>query len=386
MDEIASPNEDENSEAALDAAGGSSKGPVRAYSPAVLTDRQPRVADLVPTRPLLVVFLILLGVTGVAAIETIHIHTVTLPLREGAAQLAALNVRERGSLASWYSSVLLAGATAAALVVFGIRSHRVDDYRGRYRIWLWAAAALAWLSLDAATGLHDALGLAIATLAGKQVLTGTLAASCLITWLALYGLVLGALTIRLAIEVWPSLASFAALLIAALLYFVSGLMRIEMLSAATPLIAAVADSTVTLLAHVSLAAAIGLFARHVYLDAQGRLKVHIDPDKKRPKPKNRSKLKVVKQEKPEQQDNREPAKPAVAAAAKSSDPIRFGASGNSASGPAKSGATLSKAALSSGDYDDDSDEDDDDYGGERLSKSERRRLKKLARNQQRRAA
>src|SRR4029453_3423720 len=154
--------------------------------------------------------------------------------------------------------------------VFGIRSHRVDDYRGRYRIWLWAAAALAWLSLDAATGLHDALGFAIATLAGKQVLTGTFVASCLITWLALYGLVLGALTIRLAIEVWPSLASFAALLIAALLYFVSGLMRIEMLSAANPLIAAVADSTVTMLAHVSLAGAVGLFPRPVFFYAQGR--------------------------------------------------------------------------------------------------------------------
>ena len=387
MDEIASPTEDESPEAALDTAGGSSKGPVRAYSPAVLAERQPRVADLVPTRPLLVVFLILLAVTGVAAIETIHIHSVTLPLQDGAAHLAALDVRERGSLATWYSSMLLTGATVAALVVFGIRSHRVDDYRGRYRIWLWTAAALAWLSLDAATGLHDALGLAIATLAGKQVLTGTLAASCLITWLALYGLVLGALTIRLAIEVWPSLPSFAALLVAALLYFVSGLMRMEMLSAANSLIAAVAHSTVTLLAHVSLASAIGLFTRHVYLDAQGRLKVHIDPDKKRPKPKNRSKLKVVKQEKPEPQETAAPAKPAIAAAAKATEPIRFGASGTAASGAAKSGASISKAALSSADYDDDSDEDeDDDYGGEKLSKSERRRLKKLARNPQRRAA
>ena len=31
------------------------------------------------------------------------------------------------------------------MVVFGIRSHRVDDYRGHYRIWLWTAAAVPFV-------------------------------------------------------------------------------------------------------------------------------------------------------------------------------------------------------------------------------------------------
>src|SRR5262245_53388989 len=89
------------------------------------------------------------------------------------------------------------------------RTASMTSAAGRYRIGPWAAAALAWLSIDATTGLHDALGLAITQVVGKSVLGGTLAASCTATWLAVYGLLLGTLLIRLAIEVWSSLASFA---------------------------------------------------------------------------------------------------------------------------------------------------------------------------------
>jgi hypothetical protein len=384
MDEIASPTSDDQQDAPT--AASSAKGPVRAYCPAVLNERQLRLTDLILVRPMLVAALLLLGLTGIATVEAIHIHAATLPLKRGAAQLlAALDATARGSLVAWYSSLLLLAATALALIVFAIRAHRVDDYRGRYRIWLWAAAALAWLSLDAATGLHDAIGLGLALAAGRPVLAESLPAACTVSWLALYGLVLGTLGIRLAIEVWPSLPSFAALLLAGLLYLVGGLMQLEMLPAATPLGQSVAETTVALLAHWALAAAVGLFARHVYLDATGRLKVHIDPDKRRAsKSKGRAKLKVVK-EASAAESNRPAEQPAVRPAAATSEPARFGA----ASTAARPGASISKSSLSAPKYgDDDEDEEDaSDYGGEKLSRSERRRLKKLARqNGQRRAA
>jgi len=386
MDEIASPTEADSPQSALAAAGGSAKGPVRAYGPAVLSERQPKVTELLPVRPLLFLTLVLLGLTGIAAIEAIHIHVVTLPQSEGAVYLKSLDVRERGSLAAWYSSALLAGAVGLALVIFGIRAHRVDDYRGRYRIWLWASVALAWLSLDAATAVHDAIGLVLTLLAGKQALGGNLNAICALTWIVLYGVLFGTLGLRLAIEVWSSLASFAMLALAGLLYVVSGLMELRLLAIDMPLVSAVAQSTIAMAAHVTLAAAIGLYARQVYLDAQGRLKVHIDPDQKKPKNKSRAKLKVVKSDK--SADDVEPSKTAVAA--KPSGGIRFGGSNPAPSGPlAKAGASISKAELSSQDADDEDEEDDEDagFGGQQLSKSERRRLKKLARrDQQRRAA
>jgi hypothetical protein len=269
------------------------------------------------------------------------------------------------------------------MLVLGIRSQRVDDYRGCYRVWLWATAALAWLSLDAATGLHDALGLAVTFAAGQQPPTASLIAGSTMTWLAIYALVLGGLGIRLAIEVWPSLPSFGGLLLAGLLYLCAGLMQLQMLAVGTPLVQAVTGSSVTLLAHLALTASIALYARHVYLDASGRLKVHIDPDKRIKKTKSRARLKVVK-------DKTEPAQPADTSAAKpaAAKPAEAGRFGAAASG-AKPGAAISKAALTAPPYDSEDDEDDDadDYGGEKLSRSERRRLKKLARqSNQRRAA
>jgi hypothetical protein len=371
MDEIAAPNEADNTEQAAS----SSKGPVRAYAPAVLNERQPRVTELLPTRPLWAACLILLGLTGIAAIEAIHIHAVTLPLKQGAEQLAALDARQRGSLATWYSAGMLMASAILAAVTFGVRSHRVDDYRGRYRVWLWAVPALAWLSIDAATGLHDAIGLGLTLLAGQQI-AAPLPAACTATWIAIYALLLGTLGIRLAMEIWPSIPSFAALSVAALLYLFTGLFELGMLpAAASPLVASVVESTVAMLAHLSLLSAIGLYARHVLLDAGGRLKVHIDPDKKKPKAKSKAKLKVVKE------DRDEPVKKPAASspAAKPSQPAA-GSSGNVSS--SRPGASISKSTLNSPEDED----DEEDYGDDSLSKSERRRLKKMSRREQRRAA
>ena len=362
-DELAQPAETESADSAPAPGGGSAKGPVRAYCSAVLAERQLRVTDFVPVRPLWAAVAILLAVTAVAA----------------------LDAAQRGSVASWFAGMLLASGAMLALATFGIRLHRVDDYRGRYRVWLWTATALAWASLDATTGIHDALGCGLALLAGKTPDSGSFSAACTISWLAVYGLLFGTLAIRLAIEIWCSLLSVGALAVAGTLYLIAGLGVLGMLPQSGPLVDSVVRTTALLLAHVALVSAIALYARHVYLDATGRLKVHIDPDKKRQAKKPKARLKILKTDKDDFEE-RPATRPAVAAEkSPSNGPLKFGAA---ASNQPKSGAAIAKSAASSADYEDeDEDEDDDSLGGERLSRAERRRLKKLARRDgQRRAA
>lgn len=391
MDEIASPPSETDNPDSPPATGGSAKGPVRAYSPAVLAERQPRVCDFVPVRPFAAVFLVLLALTGVAAIETTYIYLATSPLGSAAEHLTALDVAQRGSVVSIYSSLLLALGAAGALAIYGIRSHRVDDYRGRYRIWLWTTAALAWGSLDAATGLHQALGAGIALLSGQPLGGEAGATAVKVSWLAIYVLVLGTLAIRAAIEVWPSLPSFTALAVAGLLYLVAAMLSLGMFQAVSPLVNAVAATTAVMLAHVALISSVGLYARHVHLDAQGRLKVHIDPDRKKgKKSKSKAKLKVVKEDKADDEPATKPAaKPAAAAEAKPATTPRFGWGGSGSNQSAKASASISKSSESS-DYDEDEDDESDSDGDQKLSRSERKRLKKLARReqqqQQRRAA
>lgn len=394
MDEIASPAEEDSSAAP----SGAAKGPVRAYHEAVLNQRQPRVTDLLPVRPLWVVVLLLIGLTGIATIEAIHVHAATLPPIEGVEHLASLNAGSPGSLAAWYASAMLAAAAAMAAVVFGIRAHRIDDYRGHYRIWLWTAAALTWMSLDAATGIHNALGLALTLVAGKQVVSASLDAGCTLTWVAVYTLIFGGLGLRLVVELWHSRLSLTALLVAGFLYFDAALFELQMLQSPAALISGFVESTLVLLAHLSLLAAVGLYARHVLLDASGRLKVHLDAERKTKV--KRTKLKVVKTDKVEEPKAKPAAagpaaKPRPVAAettveaekpAKLADSLKFGSSVSSPSAASKPGVSVAKSNLSKPMDDDEDEDEDDEYGGSNLSKSERRRMKKEARREQRRAA
>jgi hypothetical protein len=340
------------------------------------------VTDLLPVRPLWVVVLLLAGLTGIAAIEAIHVHAVSLPAIAGAELLAPLNADSRGSLAAWYASAMLAAAAALSIVAFSIRSHRIDDYRGRYRIWLWTAAALTWLSLDSATGIHNSLGFALTLLTGQQVVTTSLEAGCTLTWIAVYGLVFGTLGLRLIFELWNSRLSLTALLVAGFLYCDVALLELDIIRAPANLIAGTLESTLVLLGHFSLLAAIGFYARHVLLDASGRLKVHLDANRKSKSKRSKSKPRSMVAVAPQTIDAPKP-RPVVA--------VSGGAGVNptspAPSSAAKAGVSISKNNLTSPDDYDDEEDDEGEYGNSNLSKSERRRLKKLARrDQQRRAA
>lgn len=398
MDEIAAPG-DADKPAPM-----GSKGPVRAYNESVLADRQRRVSEFIPVRPFQVVTLILLLITAIAAIEALYIftappggHVAALHKSPGAEHaFAALDLAARGNLGSWFSSLLFAGGTLTILGLLSIRAHRVDDYRGRYRVWWWVAAAFAFASVDTATGLHDSLGEAGQILAGDSISGGRT-----LLWISAYGLVFGTLSIRAAFEIWSSLLAVTFGSLAALFYFAGIALQLEVVSLeAGNVLQTVIVSSLTLSAHVSLVTAVLLYARHVHLDAQGRLLVSADPAAK-PKKKAKSKAKLavvsddeeetkpsakdkktdVKKEEP-QKDAAPVAKPASAAAVA----LKFGSASSAQASASISAKPAAKPVVrASDDEDDDADEDDD----ETTSKSDRKRLKKLARReqqQQRRAA
>jgi hypothetical protein len=378
MEEVASPPDSE--QAAPIPAG--KRATVRAYAEQVLTDRQPRISDLIPLRPLVITVLVLTMLTCVAAIETIHICCETSPhltraLRSLAidrAQLAPINLATRANLASWYSSLLLAAGAALSLMIFAIRCHRVDDYRGRYRLWLWACAGLLWASLDAATGIHALVGGSLAWLSGSRELA-------VLGWLAVYLLVFGVLSVRMAIETWHSIESFAALSIAAVLYLVAGMTALGWVTYPGYLLATVLETSLVMIAHVTLLAGLMLYARHVHLDAQGKLPLRLRRQGPKPKRKSRTKLGVVgSHDKEDGEERKAAAKTSGSGAAASKLPSTAPAATSARPGPLA--AKVAASVSQDGDDDDATDASDDD---EQLSKSERRRLKKLMR-QQRRAA
>lgn len=377
MDEIATPSDTDKAQPAT------AKGPVRAYHESVLGDRQRRVSEFIPLRPFAVIMTILLLLTAVAVIEALYIFTAPLEGHvEGAHAFAALDLGSRGNIGSWFSSLLFAAGCLSVMGLLSIRAHRVDDYRGRYRVWWWIAASLLWASIDTATGLHDALGQGIQILAGDTMPGGRK-----LMWIGVYGLVFGTLATRAAFEIWSSFLAVASMSCAALLYFACIGLQLGLLPALGDVVLTnVVASSLALVGHVSLVCGVLLYARHVHLDAQGRLLVNAEPKAKK-KPKSKAKLAVVadddekadKKATAKKDEKKEPEKKETAAPAAANKTAVSGLKFGSSASPQASASISSKTNTAPAKQDEDEDEDEDDDS--LASKAERRRLKKLARRE-----
>lgn len=399
----------------------------RAYATAARDEAETRVADLVPTRPLGVVVFALLGLCAIAAVELVYTFLPDWYGVFGSRAIEVLDVTSRGSLAAWLTSVMLGSSSLTALLVYVIRRHKMDDYRGRYRLWLWCSAALLLASVNAVAGLHEMFELIATKLTGRELLTRGPA------WaLASIGLVSLVLGVFVLVDAWRSRVSAGAIAIVALLYGAAAYFTL-FAPPATTMAMTMIVSSVTLVAHLSLLVALLLYARHVLLESRGL--IAIKPKKKRtPKPKpakkpvkekavKPAKTDVEEEDEEEEEPAPEPKKPdriikidpphnkTVAAAsisnktvatppktepktvakteAKKEEPaakqpgplsrlIGFGRK------PAETPPPAAKVTSTKPVVDDDDDDDDDDdssSGSAKMSKADKRRLKKMKRRE-----
>ena len=234
----------------------------RRYSEAAKEGRQPPVTCLIPKRPWTLLTLGLTGLLGVAVIQNLYTQVyLSAPARHQSA-LAGLDVTARGSIGGWYASLLLGLAAVTSVLIFALRRHRLDDYRGRYRAWLWIPAVLLLASLDAATGLHAVL----ATLLAENVSTSL--ASPAACQLALLWTVFGIVGLRVCWEVWASRLAVAAMMAAASMYVLASLIELNLWLDAFSMLALTAGSACQLLGHLAVAATAVAYCRFVYLEAQ----------------------------------------------------------------------------------------------------------------------
>lgn len=402
---------------------GAPKVPCRGYSAAVSVESQPPISCLIATRPWTLTVLVLAAFTVIVGLEAAYakiFHAAGLPSEV----TAALNVTARGSLAAWFSSVLLSLAAVNSLLVYWLRSHKLDDYRGRYRVWLWTALGLACVAVDASTGLHSVVGYLIAGSFETLWLRNPE-----VNGVIFMALVCGGLAVRLGFEIWPSRLARSWSLVAAIGYLAAILIHLDVLVVDSVILAAMAESTAILVANLAVTCAVAGFCRYVYLESQGTLK----PRRERPKkqaaekqaadaPAKPAKLPKGAKKASAQQSAAEasaatPAKPAEStppnrtlrtetvnsksircdSAHQSRGEARAATTVADTASPSKQApapaapatvapATVAPAITQSAAFDDESAEDDDisDFDpetGERLSKSERRRLRKQMRRQ-----
>jgi hypothetical protein len=210
------------------------------------------------------VALFLLGGLAITGIELLYARLfVDLP-EQFETSLAVFDLKGRGNIADWFSSLTLFIGAITSQLVYLIRRHRLDDYRGRYRVWQWATACFLIGSFDAVTGAHAIFQPAMIQLTGKTLLgDGAIWASLVV------GIAVAACFVRLAIEISGSRIATAFMSLAAGSYVGFLVVTYHPALSAVELTRIIAGSATLLAGHFFLVYAVTLYGRHVYQEAQG---------------------------------------------------------------------------------------------------------------------
>jgi hypothetical protein len=291
---------------------------------------------------------------GLALIAVIHVlyRYVYVAANESLREcLTSFDVLARGSLASWFAGVVLAVSAFASLLVYQIRRHRTDDYRGRYRWWLWLVPLLLLLSVSASTGWHEALSGTLTAMTGAEIAVGGKG-----WWLLAYGALFFPIVLQLGIEVWRSRLASTFLVATVAAYGVVAASQLGAWQLAQPHFNTILHSALLLSAHLGVLLTVMAYGRYVYLDAHNELATR----KKWIKwPKRKRKASASK----------EPAAKKISRKAKQ---VRVDEP-HEKFGQEKSTAPTVTLKPDVSEYED---EDEMEIGGRKLSKSERRRMRK----------
>lgn len=241
--------------------------PTRAYADAAQAAQRRAVCTLVPSRWLAIALAVGTCLLLVGACLALHIASKGLVSLVPAEDLVALRLDASGSIGHWVASTLLVLAGATAVFVYLLRRHRVDDYHGRYRVWIWMFAACLMASLAETTELGRlARGLCRLAADWSSVRNDVL-------WPATVGLVATAICVRLWFEIRRCPTAVAALVGTVLCFLFAAAAchdwPVAWTDAGKPLMARGS----WLVGYVFLLATFILYARHVQLEVSGALAV-----------------------------------------------------------------------------------------------------------------
>ena len=165
------------------------------YSDAAGVEHHPQVTDFLPRRYRTIASAALAGVAVTALVVGLDWCGTSWATRLGAYDAVPLASGVADGLAAWLSASLLLLTAATCLLIYSLRRHRIDDFRGRYRVWLAAAIACVVLSADSVAPIHELLAVVATQLTQHGALRDHAA-----WWLALAGLPLAWISLRILMD------------------------------------------------------------------------------------------------------------------------------------------------------------------------------------------
>ncbi len=251
-------------ESHLKLAGADSEGGQTAYTANAKSDCQRLVLDLFPARRLAAALSVLTACLAVGAVCLLHVAADWLKAYLNAADLAAIDLDAPGNISHWLASTLWLLGALLAMLTYTLRRHRVDDYHGRYRVWLWTAAGCVLLSLFESAELG-----ALVRGAGRGVVVYFSLAEPPV-WDGIVALVFLSAGVRLGIEMRSCRPAVGALVAAGCCFATAALVHetqlVEISSTYLPL----AGRGSWLSGYVLVLTSFLFYARHVIAQIEGR--------------------------------------------------------------------------------------------------------------------
>jgi hypothetical protein len=238
------------------------------YSDAAGVENHPQITDFVPRRYRAIVMLVLTGAASTVSLGALHYFAPTIAALAGAASLRPLDLSAPGSIAAWISAVVLLLVSITCLLIYSIRRHRIDDFRGRYRVWLGASAACFLLSATSVAGLHHTVAHALSHLAGWTALRDGA-----VWWIAISGLPAAWIGLRVMLDAKECRLAAMFLIAAASFYAAAAASYFGFIPADEPRNASLITGASILMGHWFAFASVISYARFVVLDAQGLIAV-----------------------------------------------------------------------------------------------------------------
>jgi len=242
-------------------AGGDPDAP--RYGEQAGVEHHPQVTDFVPRRKRTMLVTLLAGLSTAAAAQAL-IHFAETIAAAVPGITAALVDKLAHGVTAWTSAIALVTIALLAKLMYSLRRHRVDDYQGRYRVWRWVAWSALLASVNSVVGAHELFAHAAIGATGYSL---TSAGSE--WWLAPLTLVGGWIFIQLLLEGSESRGSLMLMLVASLCYSIAAAGALGFAPAALGPWVAAAIGAATLAGHTMLLVGMMVFARYVVLDVQG---------------------------------------------------------------------------------------------------------------------
>lgn len=251
-----------------------------AYSPKARRDQQPRITELLPIRYRTMSLWLVAGLVAVGVVAVADYWLPEIVSRLSAKSVdATLDTSIKRPLSVWFSTMVLGSAVVMSLLLYSLRRHRVDDYHGRYRVWLWAAALWFGLSLDETTSLHGLGAMLCATWSQRYGINPG------VVWNSLCGVVLTVCFLRLAVEIRHSRIALTMFVLGSLGVLASIGLEADWAGQGSSVTISIATAVSRMMGHLLILFSLGAYTRHVTLEAEGLIASRFTKPKKKKEPK-----------------------------------------------------------------------------------------------------